>query len=400
MDLMKIESIMFRALIKNDIQAVAKAAYEILELPFIVVDSDYTPIAQFPEGEIDDYVWDFLLQNFGPDRKSYEIFSRSQIIAKGYSSEMPFYVDGGYFKDKPRIIGSLRADNEVIGYTVTIVSHTTQIDATIIAIDTINKSLAIALERMKYFEKHEGNNKAILLQKLLEGSIESATELEAWLQSLGVDIHPPFQLIVIEHFHKQQSNRLLELKRLIKNKYDHLKPLIREQRIYFLLNRDDLLNTPGFSADAFASFLRTMPLKAGMSALFDDLLETSRHYQQAELALLVARKSDKQHVSQFTQDVFKTIVAVLEFHYEPSNIKHPALKQLHEYDGCKNTDYYNTLKIYVENFKNSGKTAAQLHIHRNSLLYRLQVIQDLTGIDFEDGDDFVHLYLSFAIYTL
>ena len=40
-----------------------------------------------------------------------------------------------------------------------------------------------------------------------------------------------------------------------------------------------------------------------------------------------------------------------------------------------------------------------MHIHRNTLDYRLQKIIDITGIDFNDSMEYTHLLYSFYIFN-
>ncbi|MPM85529.1 hypothetical protein SDC9_132610 [bioreactor metagenome] len=60
-----------------------------------------------------------------------------------------------------------------------------------------------------------------------------------------------------------------------------------------------------------------------------------------------------------------------------------------------NEEYVETLKIYCENNGDMQKTSAQLHIHYNTLKYRLQKIKDLYCMDIFDSDYTLKLKLSF-----
>ena len=46
---------------------------------------------------------------------------------------------------------------------------------------------------------------------------------------------------------------------------------------------------------------------------------------------------------------------------------------------------------------NPGKTAENLHIHKNTLLYRMNKIKSLTGCSLEDGDEIMSLGLSYKL---
>lgn len=74
------------------------------------------------------------------------------------------------------------------------------------------------------------------------------------------------------------------------------------------------------------------------------------------------------------------------------------LKQLFEYEEDKNIDLWNTLKVYLLNNGNVKVAAEQLFIHRSTLIYRLQKIEQLIGKDLTDAD--VRFDLMMAIKLL
>ena len=79
----------------------------------------------------------------------------------------------------------------------------------------------------------------------------------------------------------------------------------------------------------------------------------------------------------------------------PGVLKHPGLALLKQYDEDNHTDLYQTLYDYLRNNCNMAETARQLHLHRNSLLYRLNQIRELGGIRLDDAGTREHLLLSY-----
>ena len=63
------------------------------------------------------------------------------------------------------------------------------------------------------------------------------------------------------------------------------------------------------------------------------------------------------------------------------------LLRLLQEDRENNTDLYYTLKVYLLNENNVTMEADSLHIHRNTLVYRLEKIQKKTGLDVRVFDD-------------
>lgn len=57
----------------------------------------------------------------------------------------------------------------------------------------------------------------------------------------------------------------------------------------------------------------------------------------------------------------------------------PGLKQLRRRDG--GIDCWDTLRRYLDNECNASKTAQELHLHRSSLLPRLEKIRSMADMD-------------------
>jgi sugar diacid utilization regulator len=70
------------------------------------------------------------------------------------------------------------------------------------------------------------------------------------------------------------------------------------------------------------------------------------------------------------------------------------LRPLVEYDRARHTDLVGTLAAYVEAGFNVTKSAAALHVHPNSVVYRLRRIKQLTGHDVHDPNELLVLILS------
>ena len=68
-------------------------------------------------------------------------------------------------------------------------------------------------------------------------------------------------------------------------------------------------------------------------------------------------------------------------------------------DEKQGTEYVRTLRTYIE-CRNTVAAAARLHIHRNTMNYRLQKIKEITGCDVESGDNLYKLWLSGLMYDI
>lgn len=145
-------------------------------------------------------------------------------------------------------------------------------------------------------------------------------------------------------------------------------------------------------------FLREGLFKAGISSVGNDFLKLRNYYLQA----VVAYEIGSQKNSSFWQ--FKFDDYVLDYIFTKATSEFPVdmissgeLLILKQYDKNHQTEFYQTLKIYLENNLNLTKTSNILEIHRTTLLYRLERIKYLVNINFEDPRKRFFLLWSFYL---
>ena len=142
---------------------------------------------------------------------------------------------------------------------------------------------------------------------------------------------------------------------------------------------------------------RKWHLKCGISMPFQDWKYLNVYYHQAAKVLSLAGDDTTLHfcmdhaIHFLLEDVGNSITA--------SHMRHPAVSVLAEYDMNNNTELLRTLHTYLLCERNSTLTSKTLHIHRNTLQYRIHKIQDLINTDLEDPDERLHLLLS-SLYHL
>ena len=64
----------------------------------------------------------------------------------------------------------------------------------------------------------------------------------------------------------------------------------------------------------------------------------------------------------------------------------PLLRPLRQYDDARGADLMLTLRRFLDEGGNIAATADRLFLHRNSVIYRLGRIGELTGLDLRDRE--------------
>jgi purine catabolism regulator len=123
-------------------------------------------------------------------------------------------------------------------------------------------------------------------------------------------------------------------------------------------------------------------------------------YREAKDALSIAHELGEREQTTFYGDLklFQFLLALKERNLEQMRRFHrDTLGTLVEHDDRKQGDLVRTLNGFFDANGNLAKAASDLDVHRNTLVYRLERIKELTGFDLEDADNRLILHLALKI---
>lgn len=157
-----------------------------------------------------------------------------------------------------------------------------------------------------------------------------------------------------------------------------------------------------FSANELINFnalIKSFGVRAGISNVFEKVHCFEEHYRQALTAIELSESFHHINRTVYYDDVcILHMINVFGEHNELSTIIHPSILQLIKHDETNSAELSDTLLEYLNNSQDMVQTAAKLHVHYNTLKYRLQKITSLTSLDLSDNDLLFRLRLSFMIY--
>lgn len=135
----------------------------------------------------------------------------------------------------------------------------------------------------------------------------------------------------------------------------------------------------------------------GVSLPFSDVNAMRRVGNQAALALLSGDQTPGS-VSRCVDHAYTYFLNKLAGDKTfGTELRHPGLARLKKYDEKHNTNFYDSLYQYLLLERNVVATAKSLYIHRNSMIYRLQRIEQLLEVNLEDPNMRMYLMLSYQI---
>ena len=260
--------------------------------------------------------------------------------------------------------------------------------------------VSMELQKNSVFTDNKGVMYSYLLAELLKNSSTNVNIIRQRLDALGFKIKSDLYIMVIPRSSYASSNVHLEvILQSIRNIFVGSLYVIYENSIVFLISKDKYQAFSEFEQERLTDFLKTNNLKAGISNFFSDLEDTPRFYKQALEALALGMKM-KPEDPIYRYDDYLIYQMLQVFEKEDKELRfliHPGVMQLYYYDKEKGTDFIPTLRAFIMNPVSSSEVAKILHIHKNTLLYRMGKIREITNCNFVDGDDFMAFNLSFKI---
>jgi hypothetical protein len=154
-------------------------------------------------------------------------------------------------------------------------------------------------------------------------------------------------------------------------------------------------------AEEFSRRIRTMikPL-IGIGSPVPTIERVDRSRRDADAVLRVlSRRDGAGRVA--TVDQVHTEILLDEFHDHLLRTDQPLrgpLLSLIEYDRAHDAGLVDTLAAWLESFGDVIAAAAKLHIHKNTLRYRLRRLTEIAGLDLSDPDTRLGLMLQLRIH--
>ena len=133
-------------------------------------------------------------------------------------------------------------------------------------------------------------------------------------------------------------------------------------------------------------------MRCGVSTPTGDMRAVSLRYKQARFALEQAPENPGIYCCE--DYAFSYMLYLLHNDESASFLLHPAVEKLGEYDRENQNELLPTLNEFLKYDRNLQRTSEALNIHRSTLKYRLQRIEDLTGLTMSDPKEEAYLRLS------
>lgn len=193
------------------------------------------------------------------------------------------------------------------------------------------------------------------------------------------------------------------LQRELEERWKNSCVVIAEDQVVWIVNmtREGLLEDNGAFHKAFTYTIRELICKAGISNNFENFYYLQNYYKQSVLALELGTYKDPYLWSYHFKDyVLDYMNGQLTKVFTPEQLAHVGIVKLMQYDLKHETQYIETIVKYINAKFNASNAADRLYVHRTTFLKRLERIEELSGIRFENGKELLYILTSLELLNL
>ena len=137
--------------------------------------------------------------------------------------------------------------------------------------------------------------------------------------------------------------------------------------------------------DRLRAFVSQEALIGGLSDVFDGFYRLADNCQQSICALKMGNQLARS-LTLYSDIALLHLFSNLRPEFSISMFCDKAVFRLRDYDTANQSEYLRTLEVYLRNERKLIDTAAELYIHRNTLIYRIERIEKLTNLNLDDPD--------------
>jgi DNA-binding PucR family transcriptional regulator len=307
-----------------------------------------------------------------------------------------------------RIAISIQNKNELLGYMWLVQESGDFTEKQIILLRSAVKAAKNQLLKLHTYKKKKDEDYQNFFWQLLTGQFGSHEQIIANYQKRN--LLPPSQFAVIVFHFKDDI------------------PLNIEQQITYLLTTSQIIMIPfsiitgkelillgssqksNLTEDSISEFIGTFKthmksrfavdhLTGSCGSIYEHLDKVETSYQEA----LQVHRLTQLFPNEINDIVHFRLLGI--FRYLDTLIhnkhlveyQHPAIEKLERYDVVNKTNLLETLEIFIRQDSNVNDAAKMLHVHTNTLLYRLKRITEIADINLKNTSEKMALYLELLI---
>lgn len=378
----------------GSLQDLVDRGFQLLNMPLAVFDAGFRLVAANWDVAIPDPAGQRMLEARYLSPEDMKAINIDQTHAKVMGSDKPVLVRSPRYPGA-RLVVRLNIGPKNVGHLVATDQLRPISPWDYRAVALLRDVMVQLLRRDEFVRSSDGFYYEYLIADLLDGRVD-AVQLRDRLVYADLHFEALTYLTVAE---PARSSRYLNASHL-RSRFERLLPgsrsMMYKGQILLITTRRAGQPVSPEETDAFRRCCREEGLYCGRSNPFFQPEELPDFYRQAVQALeLGAAGGPSLYVyGDLAAAHLCSLICQAE---RPEVLAHPAVRLLLRADREKGTELAQTLYHFLRCERNSFAAADRMHIHRNTLLYRMKKVEQLVQLDLDDPGEREYLWLSLRL---
>ncbi|MEH6941473.1 PucR family transcriptional regulator [Bacillus sp. JJ722] len=392
--------------IHGDLVEFADRISNVLGCPITIEDANHRVLAYSIHDDLSDPVRITTIMNRRVPEKIINSLWKEGVIPSLLKDDSPIIIPSmselGFGR---RAAVSIRKNQEVIGFIwVLEINKTFSKDdlhfLKLAAKEGKNQLLQAFGKKKRNQESHQE-----LLWQLLTGHFDTEVEIKSICSENAISLPASYSIIVFTFpntidatIERNISYTLGTTQKIKISLYT-----TDQQRLIIVASPSNQNDFTQSLTDFIESFLSQMKVRFEITNIYGACGPTYSTYTQAKacyqealytLSLQQAFPNKIKHLFNYaTLGIYQYVQTI--YHSRTTNIYKQSIEQLRDYDHKNHSNLVDTLKTYLEQDANPYDTAIELHLHVNTIHYRLKRISSIAKINLKDPLQKMALYLEF-----
>lgn len=381
------------------LQKLLDLCYKLLGNPVLLMDSSTNLIAHSGDvSQIDEPAWQSHLSHGYVTAKYYDLYEKE--VKSKYDINLdyrPMLMESKLWRHRV-FLNRVVFQNRILAYLEVLEYKRKFREEDSKLISLMSNALAIEVQRSKFASGLPETTVDAFILNLLQNKEPNSGFVEEMANYLHLKTDESLFIICVEPGNNQGGN---EKKAYMKSMLERAIPCIHavefKDQVVLLMSRKKVQQ----EADGilyFKHFLSSNNLVAGISRYYSNLMELYTYYQQAAIAIKMGRRINKEkYLYVFEEYMGYYVMHLSSEKVDLNELCSPGLTALIELDRKKKSQYALTLYYFIQNNLDMQKTSDELHVHYNTLKYRLQKIEEVYGLKVTSKSIQLSLRLSFIM---
>ncbi|MBP8640899.1 MAG: helix-turn-helix domain-containing protein [Oscillospiraceae bacterium] len=266
-------------------------------------------------------------------------------------------------------------------------------------VNQLVKLTSIELQKNEHFIQNHGVMYESLLVDLIEQRLTDQKIIINRLRSLDKTLDEELYTVIAQKENGEKTNFQFSsgtqssLRMLIKDSIS----VCYKQEIVLLVSRRKGEALFSNTEDNLLSFLEQNELRMGISNVFSNPAEMHKYYFQSKKSLELSRRLSEKRIEYYSDYVVFHALEICAENIDLRDFCHPGLLKMIESHEPSDQELVQTLYLYLFYMKDIPRITNELHIHKNTLFYRLKKIKAMINEEFDDGNAVFNLMFSFKL---